>query len=131
MDNLIQFGSVWLPLDYLLADGWNSVPNQRTELDAYRDANVYLHRTTSPEYKTILTLNFCPMNQADKEYVQSIINGAMLNAVERQVDINYWNDETNEYTTGTFYISDITYQTLGFYGGERWYKPFTVKLTEY
>lgn len=131
MDNLIKFGTEWLPLEFLLADGWVPTPNQRTELDAYRDANVYLHRTTSPNHKTGLTLNFCPMCQNDKERVQAIISRSMVNETERKVYITYWNDETNEYTDGYFYISDITYQTLGYFGGERWYKPFTAKLTEY
>lgn len=132
-DDLIKFGGTWLPLSYLLADGYETTPNRRTELEAYRDANVYLHRATSPNHKTTLTLNFCPMSQSEKEQVQAIIWGSasMVNETERKVYITYWNDETNGYTSGYFYISDITYQTLGRFGGERWYKPFSLKLTEY
>lgn len=132
-DNLIKFGNTWLPLSYLLADGYESTPNQRTELEAYRDADIYLHRVTSPNHKTILTLNFCPMCKSDKENVQAIIYSAssMINETERKVYVTYWNEEANEYTSGYFYISDITFKLLGFFGGERWYKSFTVKLTEY
>ena len=130
-DNLIKFGNTWFPNELLLADGWQPTPNQRTELDAYRDASIYLHRTTSQNYKTTILLNLCPMTQTEKERVQGIINSAMINTVERKVQISYWNDETNEYSNGEFYISDITFQTLGFFGGERWYKPFSIKLTEY
>ena len=54
-DNLIKFGNAWLPLSFLLADGYESTPNQRTELEAYRDADIYLHRVTSPNHKTSLT----------------------------------------------------------------------------
>ena len=130
-DYLIKFGNTWLPDELLLSDGWNPTPNQRTELDAYRDAAVNLHRTTSPNYKTTIILNFCPMSKTDKERLQGIINSAMINTVERKIQITYWNDETNEYTDGVFYIPDITFQSLGYFGGERWYKSFSIKLTEY
>lgn len=44
---LIKFGGVILPNKFILADGWNSTPNQRIDIKAYRDANVLLHRETS------------------------------------------------------------------------------------
>ena len=37
---LIKFGDVTLPNSFLLADGWDSNPNQRVEIDAYIDANI-------------------------------------------------------------------------------------------
>lgn len=130
-DNLIKFGGTWLPNEYLLADGYESTPNQRTELDAFRDANVLLHRVTSSNYKTLISFTLCPMTLTDKQYVQSIINGGMENSTERKVLVTYWNDETNSYETGHFYIHDVTYQIMGYYGGERWYKSVTYELTEY
>ena len=130
-DNLIKFGDTWLPNDYLLADGYESTPNQRTELDAYRDADILLHRITSSNHKTDLSFTLCPLTLTDKQYVQSIINGGMENSTERKVLVTYWNDETNSYETGHFYIHDVTYQIMGYYGGERWYKSVTYELTEY
>ena len=53
---LIKFGNVILPNSFIMADGWESVPNQRVEVAAYRDANVLLHRETSENFKTKLTL---------------------------------------------------------------------------
>ena len=51
---LIKFGDVILPNAFLLADGWESTPNQRLEIDAYRDANALLHRETAKDFKTKL-----------------------------------------------------------------------------
>lgn len=130
-DNLIMFGDTRLPPDYIAADGWQITPSQRTELDAYRDANIDLHRVTSSNFKTSITLTLTPLSQSQKEAVQAIINAAMINEVERKVHITYWNEETNTYEGGDFYISDVTYTTLGYFGGERWYKPITYQLTEY
>ena len=59
---LIKFGNVQLPNSYLLADGWESTPNQRIEIKAWRDANVLLHRDTSSNFKTSLKLNIREMN---------------------------------------------------------------------
>lgn len=130
-DNLIKFGDTWLPNEYITADGFITTPNQRTELEAYRNADVLLHRVTSPNFKTSITLTLCPMSLSDKMIVQEIINNAMLIPNERKVNVTYWNDETNGYSQGEFYISDVTYSTLGYYGGERWYKSVTYQLTEY
>ncbi len=128
---LIKFGSKELPNSFLTDDGYVTTPNQRTELEAYRDADIKLHRTTSPEYKTSIQLTFCPMSQSDKELLQNIIRTDMENEIERKVSVTYWNEETNDYKDGEFYISDVTYATLGFFGGEKWYKSFTCQLTEY
>lgn len=130
-DNLIKFGDTWLPNEYITEDGYVVTPNQRTELEAYRNADVLLHRVTSPNFKTSITLTLCPMSLTEKMTVQSIINSAMIVPTERKVAVTYWNDETNTYETGDFYISDVTYSVMGYYGGERWYKSVTYQLTEY
>lgn len=130
-DDLIKFGNTWLPNEYITSDGYVTTPNQRTELEAYRDAEIELHRVTSPNYKTSIMLTLCPMSLADKQRVQSIINSAMIIPTERKVRVTYWNEETNSYENGLFYISDVVYSTLGYYGGERWYKSVTYQLTEY
>ena len=130
-NGVIQFGSEEFPTNLLAADGWNSTPNRRTELSAYRDGNVYLHRVTSPNYKTTITFTTTPLSANDKQTIQGIINRAMINPVERRVSVTYRNEETNEISSGVFYIADVTYQSMGVFGGERWYKPITFELTEY
>ena len=70
---LIKFGDVVLPNSFLLADGWESTPNQRVEIDAYRDANILLHRETSPNFKTKLTLNIREMNLEERRAWNNII----------------------------------------------------------
>ncbi len=130
-DYLIKFGSTVLPNEYITSDGYAATPNQRTELEAYRDADVLLHRVTSPNYKTSITLTLCPMSASEKQAVQETIDSGVINDVERKVNVTYWNDETNAYATGNFYISDVTYTPMGYYGGEKWYKSITYTLTEY
>ena len=128
---LLKFGNEIFPNKYLLADGYQSTPNQRTELEAYRDADILLHRATSPNLKTKLIFSVCPMPLPDKENLQIIINNSMISTVERKCRVEYFNAETNSYATGIFYISDVTYQTMGFFGGERWFSSVQYELTEY
>nr|DAG25717.1 MAG TPA: hypothetical protein [Caudoviricetes sp.]DAO54796.1 MAG TPA: hypothetical protein [Caudoviricetes sp.] len=133
---LIKFGDVTLPNSFLLADGWESTPNQRVEIDAYRDANILLHRETSPNFKTKLKLNIREMNLEERMAFDNAIGLATLPTTEknqRRVRCTYWNDETLEYATGAFYMSDTTYtiHTLSEDEKDIEYNEFTLTLTEY
>lgn len=128
---LLKFGDEVLPGKYLLSDGYQSVPNQRTELEAYRDANVLLHRVTSQSLKTKIFFSTCPMSLAEREDFQRILNNSMISTLERKCKVEYFNYETNDYSEGVFYISDPTYQTNGYYNGELWTASVQYELTEY
>ncbi len=133
---LIKFGDVKLPNSFLLADGWESTPNQRVELAAYRDANVLLHRTTSENFKTKLKLNIRETTLTERIALNNVIRLAELpqeSKKQRRVTVTYWNDETLDYKTGVFYISDTTYKIYTVDEAKRdiEYDPFTITLTEY
>lgn len=133
---LIKFGEVQLPNSFLLADGWESVPNQRIEINAWRDANVLLHRETSANFKTKLKLNIRETTLEERIAFDNVIGLATLSINEkrqRKVMVTYWNDETLEYSTGEFYISDTTY-VIGHVDEENKdieYNPFSMTLVEY
>lgn len=133
---LIKFGEVTLPNSFLLADGWESTPNQRIELDAYRDANILLHRKTSANFKTSIKLNIREMTLGERIAFNNVIGLATMpdpDKKQRKVSVTYWNDETLTYERGVFYMADTTY-TINTVDEERKnleYNPFTVTLTEY
>ena len=109
---LIKFGNVVLPNSFILADGWESTPNQRVELDAYRDANVLLHRETSENFKTSLTLNIRSMDLAEMTAFKNVVGLATLEITskrERRLAVTYWNDEELAYKNATMYMPDVTY----------------------
>lgn len=109
---LLKFGNVILPNSFLLADGWESIPNQRTEISAYRDADVLLHRDTSPNYKTKITITLREMNLAEMTALKEVIRQATVNEQERKISLTYWNDEILEYVEATtkVYMPDVTYK---------------------
>ncbi len=133
---LIKFGDVILPNNFILADGWESTPNQRIEIDAYRDANVLLHRETSENFKTSLTLNIRNMNLAEMTAFKAVIGLATLDInskKQRKLMVTYWNDEELDYKTTIMYMTDTTYSihTINETTYDIEYNEFTIELIEY
>lgn len=133
---LIKFGEVVLPNSFLLADGWESTPNQRLEADAYRDANAFLHRETIGNTKTKLIITIRDMNLNERIAFDNVINIASLpeeDKKQRRVLLTYWNDETLSYSSGVFYIPDITYKihTIDDVNNDIEYGSFSLQLIEY
>lgn len=133
---LIKFGDVQLPNSFLLADGWESTPNQRIEIDAYRDANVLLHRETSSNFKTKMKLNIKELTLEERIAFDNVIGLATLSSTdkkERRVSVTYWNDEILNYTSGVFYMTDVTYviHRVDEENNDIEYNPYSITLTEY
>ncbi len=133
---LIKFGGVVLPNSFLLADGWESTPNQRIELDAYRDANILLHRETSENFKTSLTLTIRSLDLKEMTAFKNVIGLATLGFNEkkqRKLAVNYWNDEELDYKYATMYMADVKYKIYKVDERHRdiEYSSFSIDLTEY
>lgn len=126
---LLKFGSTVMPNKYFLE--YSSTPNQRMESDAQRDQLGDLHRTTLPHHKTSITFSTHILSLNEKINFQNIINGAMTNSLQRRVPVTYWNDETNKYCSGSFYIPDIEFQVIDADANNIEYNPITVELIEY
>ena len=114
---------------------YKSTPNQRLELDASRDATALLHRQTSPNYKTSLTVPIRKLYLGEKIVVKAIIDAGIVSGGERErkVSVTYWNGEEMDYKSGVFYIADIEY-TISHVNERKLdmvYEPFDIQLTEY
>ena len=133
---LIQFGGIILPNSFILADGWESTPNQRVEIDTFRDANVLLHRETSENFKTSLKLNIRGMSLKEMTAFKTVIGLATLDVTskrERKLMVTYWNDEELNYKPATMYMPDVTYSIHTVDEDEKniEYNPFSIELIEY
>lgn len=133
---LIKFGGVTLPNSFILADGWESTPNQRLEFDAYRDANALLHRETADDFKTSLKLNIRSLTLDEMTAFKNVIGLATLSIndkKQRKVAVNYWNDETLTYEYAEMYMTDVSYtiHTVNEATMDIEYNSFTIELIEY
>lgn len=128
---LVKFGSTAVPNSYL--EKYKETPNQRVDLDAYRDADVLLHRETSPNYKSKIIIPIRKLYLGEKILLKAIIDSGMINETERKVSATYWNSEEMDYKPGVFYISDIEY-TISHVDERKFnmvYEPFEIQLIEY
>lgn len=126
---LLKFGNKIMPNNYILE--YSSVPNQRMEADAERDQNGTLQRSTLSATKTNITFSTHILSLEEKTAFQNIYNSAITNKLQRKCTVTYWDDETNTYKTGLFYIPDITYSVMDADSTDITYNPITVELIEY
>lgn len=97
---MIKVGEKIFPTDWILMDTYNSSPNQRTDEDSYTDGNGELQRNILPHTRTKVTFQTVPeLHLEDKIAMQSFFN-------RDETILTYWNDETNQYVSGKFYIAD-------------------------
>ena len=62
--------------------------------------------------------------------IQDIMKSGLINEVERKYRVTYWNDETNTYTTGEFYVPDIEFKRKRIENGTIYYGPIRIALVE-
>jgi len=128
---LIMFGSTKLPNSYL--EKYEETPNQRLELDAYRDAAALLHRETSASYKSSIIVPIRKLYLGEKIVLKAIVDSGVIDARQRMVAVTCWNSEEMDYRSGTFYMPDIKY-TISHVDENRLnmvYEPFSIELIEY
>lgn len=128
---LVKFGDTAVPNGYL--EKYKETPNQRIEVSAYRDADVLLHRETSPNYKSKIVIPIRKLYLGEKILLKAIIDSGMVNETERKISATYWNSEEMNYKSGIFYIPDIEY-TISHVDERKLnmvYEPFEIRLIEY
>lgn len=126
---LLKFGNTEFPNNYFAE--YSSTPDQRMDTDAERDDNGSLQRTTLPTGKTSITFSTHILHLDEKINMQNIINSAIVNTVQRKCYVTYWNDETNSYDSGYFYIPDIEFSVMDASKTDIRYNPISIELIEY
>ncbi|MCD8371800.1 MAG: hypothetical protein LUD27_00670 [Clostridia bacterium] len=94
---------------FIQADKYVTTPDQRQDSDSYRDGYGELHRTVLSNVVTDLKITTVPMTLEEKLCFFDAIYSGLEEKAERKVTLTYWNDETHDYCTDTFYIPDIKF----------------------
>jgi hypothetical protein len=125
------FGKTF-PHKYIQLSTYQTTPSQRQDLDSYQDSKGNLHRTVVPHDRSkIVFKTMDNLKLAEKQEIQAFFNGAMTNARERKISLTYWNDESNTYAMGSFYIPDVTYPIKRIMGNDIVYDSVEYHLIEY
>lgn len=117
---------------YFAADSYSSTPDQRQDLDSYRDGAGELHRSVLPDVST--TIKFTTLKGLtleEKIAFQTALASGLLDSQERKVQLTYWNDETNSYCKDTFYMPDIEFPILRHTAETIYYNKVTFKFIGY
>ena len=100
------------PLKFIAWDTWETQPNQREEIKAYRDENTRnLTRITASGMKSKFKFK-----TRDNLHLQDIIEiegwfaANESNHIERKISVNYWDDEQHTYKDLTCYRSNPKYK---------------------
>ena len=128
-------GTVYLsfPMAYIARGGYKSTPNAREEIKAYRDDNTRnLTRVTASGTKTSISIAMLGgLNTAKKSEVLKWFTDHESNALQRKITALYYDMDTGNYVSGTFYRADTEYSVLYANGSDVIWDAFTIELVEY
>lgn len=122
---LLKVGSIKIPMRFISVKSYKSTPNRQQDLDSYRDADGKLKRNILPHKVTTIEFSTPYLHLADKIALQAILPS------RTKLTVTYWNDETNAYATGDFYIPDVEYSIYRVDGNDIIYMPITYEFIEY
>jgi hypothetical protein len=100
----IKVGSYTIPLDYMKVESYTSMPDQRQDLDSYRDADGYLHRTVLSHTATKIEFETTHLWRWQMQELIQGIKANLTSNLERKCTVTYYDDEIDDYKTGTFYL---------------------------
>lgn len=114
-----------IPNKFLQANGYSCTPNQQSDKNTYVDEEGLLHRDVLPHTSTKIEFNTPPMHLNDKIAFQKYFPSRTV------VELEYWNDETNDYEIGSFYVPSIEFSYYAVWGNDILYNPIRVAFIEY
>lgn len=100
----IKVGNYTIPLTFMKLESYKSAPNQRQDLDSYRDANGHLHRNVLGHTATKLEFETPYLTVKDMRSLIQNIRANYTNELERACELTYYDEETDTYKTGSFYM---------------------------
>lgn len=128
------------PDKYINFESWDSTPKQREELKAYRDDNTRnLTRVTAEGMKSKFSFRTRQdLTLEDKIAIQKFFTDAMEEETDpteakkqRKVELQYWDDDSNKYSTGTFYIPNMDFPIRKITDDTIYYNEMTFTFVEY
>lgn len=125
--------NIEFPNKYIAWESYDSTPNQREEIKAYRDENTRnLTRVTATGHKTkIVFKTLDNLHLAEKQEIQNWFTSAESDSNQRKINLEYWNDEDNTYKTADFYRPDIKFTMKKVTSTDITYKQLEISLVEY
>ena len=97
------------PMDYIAADSYSITPNQRMESSANRATSGKLVRETVNHTASKIEFETPPITNKEVAAMNLLFSNAFTNALKREMDIRYYDPETDTYKEGHIYMPDTQY----------------------
>ena len=129
---LVKVGTYVIPLGLINADSYDCTPDQRQDVDSYRDLNQDLHRNVADHYKSVVKFKTRP--HLEESELRPLIDGIKsnyINTKERKVHLEYFNTETGNYSNGDFYVVQPKFTIMQINGDLLFYDAMEFEFIEY
>lgn len=124
---LCKIGDTKFPNKLVAESGFSSTPNQQTDQDSYVDGNGKLHRNVLTHLRTGFEITTTALTLTEKISISAFYSTGN----RKKVSMTYWNDETNSYETGDFYIPSIKFTIDRIEPSGPVYQGVTLEFVEY
>lgn len=128
---LIKVGDEIVPNDLIRYKTYKVTPNQRQDLDSHVMEDGYLRRNVLVHTRTKIEFNLKRIDNTQMNEVMSLIQRNMINALERKVELTYYDPETDQYNQGTFYVPDPNYTIYSLSRDKIQYEETRIAFIEY
>lgn len=102
---LLKVGGRTVPLKYILLDTYQATPNQRQDINSYRDLKQDLHRTVAENYKSVVKFRTRSLNEEKmRDLMDNYITAGFSDVKERKAPLEFYDPETGGYYSGNYYL---------------------------
>ena len=101
---LLKVGNYIIPNEFIKIESYQSSPDQRQDLDSYRDADGILHRTVLSHTATKIEFETPYLYVRQMQALIQGIKNNFTDSLARKCQLTYYDEETDDYKTGTFYL---------------------------
>lgn len=119
---LMKVGNYEIPLSIIKYGTYKSAPRQRQDNDSYVDADGHLHRFPMPHTRTKIEFELINLTPSQLRDFWDNITANYINWLERDVNMEYYDEEYNTYLTGHFYLPgtvEFKYENIQITGNNR------------
>lgn len=121
------------PMKYLAKNGYTVAPNNREEIKAYRDDNTRnLTRVTAAGKKTGIKLKTLGgLHNAEKKEIRDWFLSHETNALQRKINLWYYDTDTEGYGSGSFYRANSEQTAIFTTADDIIWDAFEIELVQY
>ena len=117
-------------MKFIKLSTYDITPNQRIEESADRSAGGVLVRSTFEHTPSKIEFNTPYLKGSDVAEVVSLLGINNKSNLKREVSVEYFCPDTQEYQTGTFYAPDIHFVIYRASENELTYMPIRIAMVE-